>query len=50
MSNDEKNLQKNDFPLLHCKQFAAFVQKAIRDSCNCHRVLYEVRSEVYPLT
>ena len=46
-----KNSQAKYVPLLHreaCKQFAAIAQKALRDSCDRHRVLYEVHSEVYP--
>ena len=38
-------LQENDVPLLHraaCKEFVSLVQKAFRDSCNRHLVLYEV--------
>ena len=38
-------LQENDVPLLHraaCKEFVSLVQKAFRDSCNSHLLLYPV--------
>ena len=38
-------LQENDVPLLHraaCKEFVSLVQKAFRDSCNRHLLLYPV--------
>jgi len=38
-------LQDNDVPLLHraaCKEFVSLVQKAFRDSCNRHLLLYSV--------
>ena len=42
----EEILQENDVPLLHraaCKEFVSLVQKAFRDSCNRHLVLYLVK-------
>ena len=40
-----RTLQDNDVPLLHraaCKEFVSLVQKAFRDSCNRHLLLYPV--------
>ena len=39
-------LQENDVPLLHraaWKEFVSLLQKAFRDSCNRHLVLYHVK-------